>query len=162
MAARSSKFWFKHEKEILKRLGLTPTARSGSGWIEKEDGYTDHVLAQLKSTEASSYRITLDDLRKLEYHAAVENKIPLFIIDFVEPDRQYLVLDVDHIKEVYETMFLGKFPAEVNIMEMGEDENTGPQRRVIKSDPGAREEFKTAKEEYKERQAAKWKQRKKL
>ena len=98
---RSSKFYFKREKEIIMKLGLIPTKASGSGWIEKEDGYNDHIIAQHKSTEANSYRIQMDDLRKLEYHSMVDNKTPLMIIDFIEHDKQYLLLRVDDLKYIY-------------------------------------------------------------
>lgn len=108
MAKRPIKWYFKREKEIMKMLGLTPTKASGSGWKEKEDGYNDHVLAQLKSTDASSYRITLDDINKLEYHAMVEHKAPVFLIDFIKPDRLYLVVEVNNIQEVYNHLFGNK------------------------------------------------------
>lgn len=101
MAKRSSKFYFKREKEIMQKLGLTPTIASGSGWKEKEDGYSDTILAQLKSTHADSYRITMDDLRKLDYHATIVHKVPLFVVDFIEHDKLYLVLEVDNIEGVY-------------------------------------------------------------
>ncbi len=105
MAKRPTKWYFKREKEIMERLGLTPTKASGSGWKEKEDGYNDHVLAQLKSTDANSYRITLDDIKKLEYHAMVEHKAPVFLIDFIKPDKLYLVVEVNNIQEVYNHLF---------------------------------------------------------
>ena len=105
---RPIKWYFKREKEIMQRLGLTPTKGSGSGWKEKEDGYNDRVLAQLKSTDASSYRITLDDIKKLEYHAMVEHKAPVFLIDFIKPDRLYLVVEVNNIQEVYNHLFGNK------------------------------------------------------
>lgn len=101
MAKQSSKFYFKREKEIMQKLGLTPTIASGSGWKEKEDGYSDHVLAQLKSTNAESYRITMDDLRKLDYHASIVHKAPLFVIDFIGRDKLYLVMEINDIEGVY-------------------------------------------------------------
>ena len=105
MPKRNSKFYFAREKRIMKMLGLTPTIASGSGWKEKEDGYNDNVIAQLKSTEAESFRITLDDLKKLEYHAMVDHKAPAFFVDFIGPDKLYLVVDVENIEEVYQYMF---------------------------------------------------------
>jgi len=100
----------------MKMLGLTPTIASGSKWVEKEDGYNDEVLAQLKSTEHGSFRITMDDLKKLEYHAMVEHKAPVFLIDFIKPDRLYLVVEVNNIQEVYNHLFSNKDSA-VRVLE---------------------------------------------
>lgn len=110
---RSSKFYFDREKQIMRRLELTPTIASGSKWVEKEDGYNDEVLAQLKSTEHESFRITLDDLKKLEYHAAVDHKAPAFFIDFITEDRLYLVVEVSNVEEVYNSMFNKESPTSV-------------------------------------------------
>ena len=49
-----SKFWFRNEKDVMKRLGLNSVPGSGSDWIHKEDGESDTVMVQLKSTEADS------------------------------------------------------------------------------------------------------------
>ena len=48
---RTGKFYFRNEKEVLKSLGLTPTPQSGAGWVAKEDGENEIILAQLKSTD---------------------------------------------------------------------------------------------------------------
>ena len=74
----------------MEEYGLKATPQSGAGWLIKEDGQNENIIAQLKSTDAQSYRISLDDIDKLEYHAMVENKIPLFIIEFLERDERYL------------------------------------------------------------------------
>lgn len=103
---RSKRWYNKHEAEIMKRLGLTPTIASGAGFLEKEDGYNEYVLAQLKSTDANSIRITLEDIAKLEYHALVEHKEPMFVIDFIGPDKQYLMIPTSAIEAVY--AFMGK------------------------------------------------------
>ena len=66
---RSGKFYSKNEKETLRKLGLRPIPFSGAGWIEKEGGENENVLVQLKSTEASSYRVDMLDIKKLEYHS---------------------------------------------------------------------------------------------
>ena len=51
---RTGKFWRKNERDVMERLGLEPTPNSGSGWIAKEDGQSDDVICQLKSTDAES------------------------------------------------------------------------------------------------------------
>ena len=77
-----SKFWFKNEKDVMKRLRLNSVPGSGSDWINKEDGENDTVMVQLKSTEADSYRVNYLDIEKLEYHAQVAHKIPIFLVEF--------------------------------------------------------------------------------
>ena len=54
---RSGKFYRKNEQDVMRSLGLEPTPNSGSGWIVKEDGQTDDLICQLKSTDANSIRI---------------------------------------------------------------------------------------------------------
>ena len=63
---RSGKFYRNNEKEIMARLGLQPTINSGSGWVQKEDGESDDVLCQLKSTDAQSIKIDKKDLDVLQ------------------------------------------------------------------------------------------------
>ena len=62
MAKRSTKFYRKNEEEVMRSLGLTPTKNSGAGWIEKEDGQNEHVICQLKSTDAQSIRVIQKDI----------------------------------------------------------------------------------------------------
>lgn len=50
---RSGKFYRKNEAEVMESLGLKPTKNSGSGWVEKEDGQSDEIICQLKSTDAA-------------------------------------------------------------------------------------------------------------
>ena len=54
---RSGKFYRNNEKEVMRSLGIEPTFNSGSGWIVKEDGQTDDLICQLKSTDARSIKI---------------------------------------------------------------------------------------------------------
>lgn len=100
MPRRTAKFYFKNEKETMKKLGLTPTIRSGGGWIEKEDGHNDYVITQHKSTDAESYKITRTDLRKLEYHALVDKKLPLFVIEFLSDGALYLIIKPEDLVEI--------------------------------------------------------------
>jgi hypothetical protein len=158
---RPIKWYFKREKEIMERLGLTPTKASGSGWKEKEDGYNDHVLAQLKSTDASSYRITLDDINKLEYHAMVEHKAPVFLIDFIKPDKLYLVVEVNNIQEVYNHLFGNNLsmankpqPTIINELLQKDQDETASQLNRRKIASGNKEKFwEDRQQEYENRRA---------
>lgn len=155
MAKRSGKFYSKNEKDVMAKLGLTPTKQSGAGWIEKEDGYNDVILAQLKSTDARSYKFSLDDWYKLLYHANSENKKPLFVLQFLEDDEQLLVLRKQDLKDITMSLLnLKSFKdvqfdtSEIEIEQYCIDYN-----KKIKSNSKARDNF------YKEREKL-WQQKK--
>lgn len=88
----SSKYWFDNEKHVLKVLGLKPTKGSGNGVVEKEDGYNDDVLLQLKSTSKDQITIKRLDIDKLLWHASVEHKVPVFAINFVDDGSIWLMV----------------------------------------------------------------------
>lgn len=98
---RSGKFYSKNEKETLSKLGLRPIPFSGAGWIEKEDGENEFSLVQLKSTEASSYRVDMLDIKKLEYHASVSNKVPVFLIQFLKHDKIYALVNLEDLDDLH-------------------------------------------------------------
>ena len=100
---RKQKFWFKNEKRVMKRLGFEPVPGSGSGWVNKEDGENEFALAQLKSTDADSYRLNYLDIEKLEYHAAVSHKIPVMFVEFMDR-ATYAVLRVENIIDFAQTL----------------------------------------------------------
>lgn len=83
MKRRSTKFWYKNEKEVMKKLGLKPTPGSGSGDVFKEDGYNDFVLCQLKSTDANQIAIKRLDVEKLMFHSDTVRKVPVFVLQFI-------------------------------------------------------------------------------
>lgn len=92
----------------MKDLGLKPASGSGNGWIEKEDGENDHIIAQLKSTDKTSYKITQLDLEKLEYHANIANKVPMFIIQFLNEDTRYALMAIEDIPLVAQYINTGE------------------------------------------------------
>ena len=112
---RTGKFYSKHEKEIMGKFGLKGTPQSGAGFLIKEDGYNENVLCQLKSTDSQSFKLTLDDLDKLEYHSIVEHKIPVFIVDFIGRDEQYLILKPENLVDLSEHLKLPKSRSEMKI-----------------------------------------------
>lgn len=89
---RSTKFYRKNEKEVMKDLGFSPTINSGAGWIQKEDGENSFALCQLKSTEKSSISIKNSDLRTLELNSVVAHKIPVFAVQFLDSGDVWLMV----------------------------------------------------------------------
>lgn len=83
----------------MRDLGLLPVPRSGAGWVHKEDGESEAVLCQLKSTDAAEARIRRIDLERLAYHAAISHKAPLFAIQFLNDGKIYFVVEKDKFAE---------------------------------------------------------------
>ena len=148
-AKRDGKFYFKNEKEVMKRFGLVPTKQSGGGWIEKEDGFNDSLICQHKSTDATSYRIRMEDIEKLEYHAMVDHKVPVFMVQFLQTDDIFLLLRPEHISDIYNHLTLPKGSSEIKpeaLINISEDdsEEDEPKRKMIKS--GNKEKYEKVRE----------------
>lgn len=138
MAKRSGKFYSRNEKETLSKLGLKPAPMSGAGWVVKEDGENETTMVQLKSTDSSSYRIDMLDIKKLEYHAEVSNKIPVFLVQFLKQNKIYAIVDVENLKEVSNAIETGEVPERIVFKE---EENNVISSRKVKSSVSAREQF---------------------
>ena len=143
---RSGKWYRNNEAKLMKMLGLEPTPNSGSGWIVKEDGQNENVICQLKSTDAYSIKVVLNDLQKLEYNAIVAHKIPVFAIQFIQNDDIYLLVkpsnlsDLAHYIDTGENNSKAELPIDVGESELEETE-TCPVK-TIRSSSSARESFR--------------------
>lgn len=136
---RSGKFYFKNEKEVLTRLGLTPVPGSGSGWIAKEDGENEVALVQLKSTDANSYTLKQFDMKQLEYHAQVAHKVPIFLVQFLAQDKIYAIVNVEDILEVSEALTTGVVKERLVIE--NEEVSEIPLREKVGTAKKSREQF---------------------
>lgn len=108
---RTGKFYRKNEAEVMKSLGLKPTKNSGSGWVEKEDGQNDFVICQLKSTDAQSIKINQKDIRMLEHNAAIEHKMPVFAIQFLNTREVWLMVKPEDLSMISKYIGTGTPPA---------------------------------------------------
>jgi hypothetical protein len=97
---RSGKWYRKNEAEIMELLGMKPTPNSGSGWIVKEDGQSDDLICQLKSTDAASIKVNLQDIHTLQYNASVSNKAPVFAINFISTNEVFLIIAPEDAQDV--------------------------------------------------------------
>ena len=160
MMKRSGKFYRRNEAEVMESLGLKPTKNSGSGWVEKEDGQSDEVICQLKSTDAESIRIHKKDLDTLSYNAAVTHKLPVFAIQFLQSNEVYLLIKPDMLCEAAQYIETGEY-TDANAfigVDLSEHEDwTSIGRKTIKSSSKAREQFNKEKEKRfkKEKRSAK-------
>lgn len=144
---RSGKFYRRNEAQVMKSLGLTPTPNSGSGWLVKEDGQSEDVICQLKSTDAGSMRIAKVDIDTLMYNASVSHKIPVFAIQFIQTNEVFLLVRPEDLEGLHKLIVgetIEKSATEfLGIDQKGfesQDEDKTP-RRMIKSGALAREEF---------------------
>lgn len=112
---RGTKFYRANEKETMEKYGMKADARSGAGPLFKSDGRNDYLICEYKSTEKASYSMKFDDIRKNEYHARTEHKIPIFITaqiffdgDIYIGQDEWITLRPEHIKAVAEYLETGK------------------------------------------------------
>lgn len=140
---RSGKFYRKNEQEVMKSLGFDPTPNSGSGWIVKEDGQNDLAICQLKSTDANSIKINLQDLHTLEYNSIVAHKVPVFAIQFLKTNEVFLVISPERLCEASESILTGK---RINVPENDlnalQDLPEASERKMIKSSDSARHDVR--------------------
>ena len=139
---RKGKFYSKNEKEVMKGLGLTPAPASGAGWIVKEDGENELSMVQLKSTDSTRYTLDMLDMKKLEYHAQVSNKIPIFLVQFLQEDRMYAIVPVDSILDLSKVLETGHVQERISI----KPEKLVSYRALIRSSKTSRDKFFEEKE----------------
>lgn len=151
---RSGKEYRRNEKEVMGLLGLRPTKNSGSGWIEKEDGESENVLCQLKSTDAQSIKVAKYDLDTLQYNAMVAHKIPVFAIQFLSSNELYLVMKPEVLEDLAKYLKTGEAPELFIGIDLSEHEDMASiGGRVIKSSSSARKQFR---EEQQQKYGKKW------
>lgn len=143
----------------MRSLGLEPTPNSGSGWVVKEDGQSEDLICQLKSTDACSIRINKQDLDTLEYNASVAHKIPVFAVQFIGTNQVYLVIKPTDLQSVQEYIKTGENDRK-NFLGIDESEleeaATCPARNTIRSSSSARERFRMEqRNKYKKERSAK-------
>lgn len=151
---RSGKFYYKNEAKVLRELGFTPAPGSGNGWVVKEDGYNEHAMVQLKSTDAASYRISLFDIKQLEYHAKVEHKLPIFLVQFLKENKVYAIVDVAELDQL--PAVFGVEPTQVNndFVKMAEPEQSNKPK--VQSSAKGRDAFYKQQEQTKQGGHKKW------
>lgn len=144
----------------MKSLGLKPTKNSGSGWVEKEDGISDAVICQLKSTDKESIKLNKRDIDVLNYNAGVCHKMPVFAIQFLQSNEVYLLVKPDMLTDIAKYIETGTYTSQndfLNLDVSDTEETTVKTKRKIKSSSSARIRFNEENEKKfkKERRSAK-------
>lgn len=128
----------------MKSLGLKPTKNSGSGWIEKEDGISDAVICQLKSTDKESIKLNKRDIDVLNYNAGVCHKMPVFAIQFLQSNEVYLLVKPDMLTDIAKYIETGTYTSQNDFLDLDVsdvEETTVKTKRKIKSSSSARIRF---------------------
>lgn len=142
MAKRSGKFYYKNEREVMESLGLKQVKGSGNQWdSSKEDGENEYLLCQLKSTDAQSIRVQQVDIRKLEEHAQLSHRTPLFAIQFLNTQEVWLMMKPEDVPFVSEYIKTGKTEKRENVIEVKDVKQK--KVKVIASSSDAREQFES-------------------
>lgn len=144
----------------MKSLGLKPTKNSGSGWVEKEDGISDAVICQLKSTDKESIKLNKRDIDVLNYNAGVCHKMPVFAIQFLQSNEVYLLVKPDMLTDIAKYIETGTYTSQNDFLDLDvsdTEETTVKTKRKIKSSSSARIRFNEENEKKfkKERRSAK-------
>ena len=138
---RSGKFYRRNEREVMEQLGLKPTINSGSGWIEKEDGQSEDLICQLKSTDANSIKVDKKDLDTLNHNAVVSHKLPVFAIQFLKSNEIYLILSPDNLKDIAKYLKTGIIETGLIDLDLTESKELKKKNKTIKSSIRSREEY---------------------
>ena len=141
---RSGKFYRNNEKEVMKLLGLEPTPNSGSFWLVKEDGQSENIICQLKSTDNNSIKINKLDLDKLSYNSLVVHKLPVFAIQFLNSNEVFLVVKPEDITDIAKYINTGEVPKEREIIDIPDINTNQKGVRKIKSSSNSRKAFMDA------------------
>lgn len=123
----------------MEALGLQPTKNSGAGWVEKEDGQNDHLIAQLKSTDANSIKVNLRDIEVMEANALVAHKVPVFVIQFLGTGDTFIMARPRDMEQVVEYINTGNCQRPTEGFELTEGRK--PKVKQIKSSEDSRKAF---------------------
>lgn len=93
----------RQEKEVAQRL--VRVVRGSGRLIEKGDVRVKGLVrVECKTTTAKSYRILLDDLKKLALYAGGAGEIPVFLIEFIDQhgkkNGEVAVVEFHHLQEI--------------------------------------------------------------
>lgn len=97
----------KSEKKTSKSLKAKSRPNSGATWHSKGDLITEEgfmgyqgELIENKVTSKKSYSIKHKELSQHEKYAILEDKLPLFVIEFSTENKSYAVIPLSIYKEL--------------------------------------------------------------
>lgn len=147
MPKRKGRFYYRNEAEVMSMLGLEQVPGSGNGWVSREDGESEHILCQLKSTDAQSISVKKLDVDKLILHALTSRKIPVFAVQFLQSDEVFLLVRPLDLTDVAEYLSTGRCSIPEPVVQTDDIEDSTTVRPYsVKSSASARERFNRERE----------------
>lgn len=99
--------WRKIERQVMQSLGLKATPLSGGGWVQKEDGESDKILAQMKGSEGKAISVKRQDWDDLIRHARISRKLPVFVVVFAG-DEPYVMVRAGDLQKAAKYLKYGE------------------------------------------------------
>lgn len=109
--------------------------------IVKEDGQSENIICQLKSTDNNSIKINKLDLDKLSYNSLVAHKLPVFAIQFLNSNEVFLVIKPEDVIDIAKYINTGEVPKEREIIDIPDINTSQKGVRKIKSSSNSRKAF---------------------
>ena len=81
------------ERKAAAKYSGTTNSGSGNGWVRKADVRTEAELFELKTTNKFSYPLDCRELQKLWDQAILDDRIPVFEIEFADRGVTCVILD---------------------------------------------------------------------
>lgn len=95
MKTRDQKRSKLQEIRASREYGGSLTPGSGNTWVKKGDLRTEDEMFEFKTTNKETYSLSASELMRLRDHALLDNKIPVFEIEFAARGVTCVVLMKD-------------------------------------------------------------------
>jgi len=82
------------EKRTARDFGGITTPGSGNQWHSKADVKTPTELIECKTTTKASFTLKASDLKKIQDQALIEDRVPVFQVDFENDGVKCVVLSI--------------------------------------------------------------------
>lgn len=101
----------KQEKVIAERVGgrVQPGSGSPRNPLKKGDVSTPFMLLEAKWTRKKTYKLSIEELAKIQRESRGVGKIPIFVVGFdedvgVSVDKQYCVIPFRYFEELLDVI----------------------------------------------------------
>lgn len=88
------------EIRASREYGGRLTPGSGNGWVKKGDLRTDNEMFEFKTTNKETYPLSASELMRLRDHALLDNRMPVFEVEFAARGVTCVVLMKDDFKAI--------------------------------------------------------------
>lgn len=92
----------RQERSTASRYGGSVNSGSGNGWLRKNDVRTDEVSLEMKYTDAKSYSLKVEDLKKAERYALIDGREMAFGISF--SGLEFVVIPEEYYHRLYHSL----------------------------------------------------------